>query len=129
MVGPPLAGTPAFRITIQEACLIPSHLQIAQAPGAAPSARLHQLTRDRRHRPLAVVSNGEPHGHEHGDGGIVVQRRPGGVVTAPEPPLRARGGTFLTPEELQLGGLAALRATAPPPRLTDEISAIRTAHA
>ena len=70
--------------------MVHSRLQIAQAPRSAPSTRMQQLTRDLRHRPLVVVSNREPYVHEHGDGGIVVQRPPGGLVTGLEPLLRAR---------------------------------------
>lgn len=72
-----------------------SRLQIAQAPRSAPPARMQQLANDLRQRPLVVVSNREPYVHEHGDGGIVVQRPPGGLVTGLEPLLRACGGTWI----------------------------------
>ena len=75
--------------------MLHSRLHIAQAPRVAPSARLHHLSAELRDRQLVVVSNREPYVHEHGDGGIVVQRPPGGLVTGLEPLLRACGGTWI----------------------------------
>lgn len=75
--------------------MLQTRLHLAQAPRRAPSARLHQLARDLHPRRLVVVSNREPYVHEHADGGIVVRRPPGGLVTGLEPLLRACGGTWI----------------------------------
>ncbi|HUP46025.1 MAG TPA: trehalose-6-phosphate synthase [Thermoanaerobaculia bacterium] len=58
--------------------------------------RLERVGEEIGTTPLVVMANREPYVHErNGDGEIEVQRPAGGLVTALEPLLRQRGGTWI----------------------------------
>src|SRR5687768_14736434 len=73
------------------------------------SERLHASARTARSTGgLVVIANREPYSHEwNSEGQVVVQRPASGLVTAMEPILRARGGSWIA-----YGGGSADRAHA-----------------